>query len=235
MTVGSHLNELRRRIVYSLLAFLAGAIFAFTQVKYLRQLLISSAEDMRLAYFSPPEALMADIRLAVIAGLIISAPVIIYQALAFLFPGLYRHEKIIMFKALGTATFLFVAGVSFAYFVVLHLVLHFFLRFETSALRPLFNISSYISFFTTLHLAFGIFFQLPLAMWILGALELVSGDYFKKHRKYAILVMLVAGSLLTPPDIISQLMLVGPLTVLYEMGIISVRINERKRQRQLQR
>ncbi len=229
MTVLGHLGELRKRILVALVAFIATVLFSFYYADFLRMLLVAPADGLSLVFFSPPEAFMANIRLALISGFFLAFPVFIYEALAFVFPGLYRHEKKFVMGVLAGGLFLFVSGVLFAYYIVLKLILHFFLNFQTGQLTPMFNITNYISFIITILFVFGLFFQLPLVMWILGKLSLVSSLFLKKSRKFAILIMLVASALITPPDVISQIMLVGPLVVLYEIGVFTVIFTEKKR------
>lgn len=233
MTVLGHLGELRKRIIISGGVFLIAVVFCFLKAGELRYLLVNLAGDISLVYFSPPEAFIANIRLAIISGLVLTLPVFIYEILAFLFPGLHRHEKKIMLGIAGGGVTLFFTGVIFAYFVVLQLVLHFFLNFETSELVPMFNITNYITFVITILFSFGLFFQLPLVLWVLGKMNLISTGVLKRNRKFALLIMLLAAAVITPPDIISQILLVIPLSILYELGIGAVLITERKRQKDL--
>ena len=231
MTVLEHLGELRGRIFVILVAFVIAVVVCFTQADYLRYLIVSPAEGLSLVYFSPPEAFMANLRLALIGGAFLALPVLMYEVLAFLFPGLYAHERRFAIGVAFGGLVLFAAGIAFAYLVVLQLVLHFFLRFETTQLSPMFNVSNYISFVFTLHLSFGLFFQLPMVMWVLGKLELISTELLKRQRKFAILIMLGAAAIITPPDIISQLLLIIPLFFLYELGLIAVWRTEKKREK----
>ena len=229
MTVMEHLGELRGRLLVFLGALVIAIVFSFTQADYLRYLLVSPVEGLSLVYFSPPEAFMVNLRLALIGGVVLASPVFIYEVLAFLFPGLYSSEKKFLLGITGGSVSLFVSGIVFAYLVVLQLVLHFFLRFETTQLSPMFNVSSYLSFVFTLLLTFGLFFQLPLVMWVLAKLDLISLDVLRRNRKFALLIMLGASALITPPDIISQLMLIVPLMLLYEIGLIAVKITKKKK------
>lgn len=232
MSVLEHLGELRRRIIYSGLCVIAAVVFCFSQVNFLRYLLTRPAQDLKLIYFSPPEAFMANLRLAIMSGLILASPVIIYQVLAFLFPGLHRHEKLILLALIVLVAFLFCLGVFFAYMVVIPFVLHFFLKFETDILSARFNISDYISFITSLLVAFGVVFQLPLVFWALGKVGIISSTFLRKGRKYAILIMLLASAIITPPDVISLVIMAVPLFILYEIGIFAVVISERKRRKE---
>jgi len=229
MTVMEHLGELRSRLLVFLVAFVIAIVFCFLQADYLRYLLVSPVEGLSLVYFSPPEAFMVNLRLALIGGVVLASPVFIYEVLAFLFPGLYSNERRFLLGVTGGGVTLFVLGIVFAYLVVLQLVLHFFLRFETTQLSPMFNVSSYLSFVFTLLLTFGLFFQLPLVMWVLAKLDLISLDVLRRNRKFALLIMLGASALITPPDIISQLMLIVPLMLLYEVGLFAVKITKKKK------
>ncbi len=229
MTVLEHIGELRNRIIVIVVAFIIAVVFSFTQADYIRHLIASPIEGFSLVYFSPPEAFMANLRIAVMVGIFLVLPVIIYEILAFLFPGLYKREKKFAVGVSGGILFFFVAGVLFAYFVVMQLVLQFFLGFQTAQLSPTFNVSNYISFVFNLLLVFGLFFQLPVLFWVLGKMGLITADTLKSKRKYAILIMLGAAALITPPDVISQVILIGPLFVLYELGVWAVVINERKK------
>lgn len=229
MTVMEHLGELRLRIIIFVVAFVAATIFCFTRVDYLRYLLARPGGGLKLFFFSPPEAFMANMRLATIAGLVLAFPILIYELLVFIFPGLYRHEKKFLMGLTGGAVTLFIIGTLFAYFVIVRLVLHFFVQFETERLTPLFSVSDYISFTIGLILCCGLFFQLPLAMWILSKLGLVTAEMLKRNRKYALLIILIVAAILTPPDVVSQIMLAIPLQALYEIGIMVVMFSKREK------
>jgi len=229
MTVLEHIGELRNRIIVIVIAFIIAVVFSFTQADYIRHLIASPIEGFSLVYFSPPEAFMANLRIAVMVGIFLVLPVVIYEILAFLFPGLYRSEKKLALGVTGGVLFFFIAGVLFAYFVVMQLILQFFLGFQTAQLSPMFNVSNYISFVFNLLLVFGLFFQLPMLLWVLSKMGLISADTLKSKRKYAVLIMLGAAAIITPPDIISQIILIVPLLILYELGVWAVMINERKK------
>jgi len=173
------------------------------------------------------------LRLALISGLVLALPVVVYELFAFTFPGLSRGEKIFLIGVAAAITFLFGTGVVFAYYVVFPFALSFFLQFATAQLEPRFTISEYISFFLSFHFAFGAVFQLPVLSWALGKLGLLTADFLRRYRKIALLVMLVFSAVITPPDIISQAAMILPLLLLYEIGIFMVMISERKRLKML--
>ncbi len=212
---------------------LVAAIICFAHVELIRSIFTHPLDQLRLIYLSPPEAFMANIRLALLSGLIVALPVIIYQMLAFTFPGLVRGEKIFIVSVLFGAAVLFSSGVVFAYYVVFPFTLRFFLQFGTDQVAPQFTVSEYISFVISFHFAFGAVFQLPLLTWALGKIGLLSTAFLRQNRKIALLIMLIGASVITPPDIISQVIMLVPLVFLYELGIIMVMISERKRLRYL--
>ncbi|OPL10320.1 MAG: hypothetical protein AVO34_11055 [Firmicutes bacterium ML8_F2] len=232
MPVIEHLAELRLRLIISAGALIVAAAFCFARIELIRSLLTAPLDGVKLIYLSPPEAFMANLRLALISGLILSLPVLIYELSAFIFPGLYRLEKyFFVFVLLGIIA-LFIGGIFFAYYVVFPFTIDFFLQFAAERLAPRFTISEYISFILSFHFAFGVIFQLPLLTWALGKLGLLTSGFLRRYRKVAILIMLVLAAVITPPDIISQLAMVMPLLLLYEMGIVMVMISERKRSKQ---
>jgi sec-independent protein translocase protein TatC len=233
MPVLEHLAELRMRLLISAGALLVAAVISFSYVELIRGLLTSPLEGLQLIYLSPPEAFMANLRLALISGLVLSSPVIIYELMAFVFPGLLKEEKIFFVAVLFGIVVLFAAGVAFAYIIVFPFTIRFFLQFASVELEPRFTVTEYISFLFSFHLGFGVVFQLPLFTWALGKVGLISSGFLKRNRKVALLVMLVLSAVITPPDIISQVVMVFPLALLYEIGIIMVLISERKRNKAL--
>lgn len=235
MSVLEHLAELRRRIAVAAVALLAAAIVCFTRIDQIRAFLTGPLGKRQLIYLSPPEALTANLRLAFIAGALLAAPLILYEAAAFLLPAFTRREKIIFLGVLSGICFFFAGGVVFAYTVLFPFTLDFFLKFASAELQPEFSISEYISFVFFFHLAFGLVFQLPLLTWALGRIGLLSSAFLRRNRKYALLVILILAAIITPPDVISQLVMAGPLLILYEIGIIMVVFSERKRAKELAR
>ncbi len=229
MPVLEHLSELRLRLVISAGVLLVAASLCFANIEFIRGILTQPLDGLKLIYLSPPEAFMANLKLALISGLIVSLPVILYELSAYIFPGLTRNEKMFYVSVLFGIIVLFSSGVVFAYYVVFPFTLRFFLQFADVQLDPNFTISEYISFVISFHLAFGVVFQLPLLTWSLGKLGLLTTQFLRRHRKIALLIMLLISAVITPPDIISQLIMILPLMLLYELGILMVLISERKR------
>ncbi len=229
MPVLEHLSELRLRLVVSAGALLVASGICFTYIEHIRAIFTLPLDGLKLIYLSPPEAFMANFRLALFSGLVASLPVILHQLSAYIFPGLTRPEKKFYLAVLFGIILLFSAGIAFAYQVVFPFTISFFLQFADARLDPQFTVTEYISFVISFHLAFGAVFQLPLLTWALGKIGLLSTGFLRQHRKIAFLIMLVLSAIITPPDIISQVVMILPLVLLYELGIIMVLISERKR------
>ncbi len=234
MSVLEHLSELRLRLAISAGALLVASGVCFTYIEQIRAILTLPLEGRHLIYLSPPEAFMANLKLALFSGLVVSLPVILHQVSAYIFPGLTRPEKKFYLAVLFGIIVLFSAGIIFAYQVVFPFTLRFFLQFADARLDPQFTITEYISFVISFHLAFGAVFQLPLLTWALGKLGLLTTRFLRRYRKIAFLVMLVLAAIITPPDIISQVVMILPLMFLYELGIVMVLISERKRSKMQQ-
>ncbi len=234
MTVLEHLSELRRRLLVSGVVFLMAAAFCFARIGTIRAAITRPLGPMPFVFFSPPEALTANLRLSFIAGAALAFPVLLCQGLAFLFPALYRREKLFFLAVLSGVLLLFSAGAYFAYRVVLPFALQFFLKFSSTGLEPYFNISDYISFAVFLMLVCGLAFQLPLVTWALGRAGFLSSSFLRRHRKIALLGILFLAAVMTPPDVVSQLIMAGPLLFLYELGIALVCLAEYQRRKKLE-
>ncbi len=226
-----HLDELRKKLIYIAIVVIFGTAVAFVFIQDILYFITLPAKDMDLIYTTPAEAFMSQIRLSFITSIFATLPFTLYQILLFILPALRDTEKKALIPLVIFMILLFAGGVGFSYFVVFPYALHFFLGFETEGLSPLFTISAYISFAVTFMLAFGLVFQIPLISWFLGRLGLVSSGFLRKNRKYAILIIAIMASLITPPDIFSQILMVGPLILLYELGVNLVRYTERQRKK----
>ena len=229
MTVLQHLAELRNRLFTAGAAFLAVSILCFVAAAPIRRLLTQPAGGLRLVYFSPPEALTAQMKMAALAGLVLVSPLILYELIAFIYPALTPLEKRICLRALIGVALLFCGGIAFAYFVTFPLILHFLLDYAGSGATAKLAIGEYISFFFSFHLLFGLIFQLPLVSWALGSLDLIRPPVLRRLRKHALLVILILAAILTPPDPITQIALALPLMLLYEFCIITAALGYRGR------
>jgi len=232
MPLIEHLDELRKRIIFVAAAIFGVTIICFVFINHILAFLTAPAGDLVLIYTTPAEAVMAQIRLAFTAGAILTLPITFYHILAFIMPALRRVEKRTIILLILAMNLLFFLGMAFSYFVIIPLALRFFLGFQTDTLQPLFTISRYISFVVSFLISVGVVFQVPVAFWFLGKIGLVSAQYLRKQRKFAILIMAVISAVITPPDIFSQLLMLAPLLVLYEMGVFMVVLAERKQKQE---
>ncbi len=227
MSFLDHLEELRGRIIKSLISIILFSVAAY----FFSERLIDfvSKPIPELYFMSPTEAFAIRIKLSLIAGIIVSVPVIFYHLWQFVVPGLFEKEIKLVIPVVLSSTVFFLIGAAFCFFLVLPLSIKFLLGFGTDKLKPMIKIGDYVSFVSYLILAFGAVFELPVISYFLGKLGLITPRTLKKGRRYAIVGMLVLASLITPPDMFSQLMLAGPLYFLYEVSIVVVRIVQKKK------
>ncbi len=230
-----HLEELRWRILWSLLALVLGTVAGFLIVQYfdvltlLKRPIAPYLADGRLFITRPTDAFMLTIKLAFIVGLILAAPVIGWQLWRFLSPALYDREKRLVLPALSAGLVLFLSGVFIAYTWVLPAALRILFSFQRDDLEPIITAAAYLTFALQVILAFGAMFEVPLVIVMLAALGIVDPAFFRKHRPIALVVGAVVSAFLTPPDAVSLFMLLIPLVFLYEGGILVASLVWRKR------
>jgi sec-independent protein translocase protein TatC len=229
MSFFEHLAELRTRILWSLVGSVVGLAIAlyFTNsiMKFLSRYLKTEP-----VFTSPTEAFWTYMKVAMITGIFIAMPVILWNVWAFVAPGLHKHERKYAAPFVIVGSLLFLAGGAFALFVIVPFAIQFLVNFgQEQGLKPMITISSYIDFITKFTLAFGLVFQLPVVITLLSMMGIVTPQFLSKNRKYAILINFIIAAILTPtPDIINQSLMAGPLCLLYEIGIISARIFGRR-------
>jgi sec-independent protein translocase protein TatC len=228
MSFLDHLEELRRRILKSLVAVVIFAVGAYFVSEWLINAISAPLEDVGVFFKAPAEAFLVRLKMSIFAGAIVATPVIFYQVWMFVGPGLLQSEVKIAIPIVLSATIFFLIGGSFCFFYVIPLAIRFLLGFATETMKPMIMIGDYVSFAGMMVLAFGIVFELPVASFILGRLGVINHKLLGRGRRYAVIGILILGSLLTPPDIISQLLLAGPLYLLYEISILVVRLTGKK-------
>ena len=186
-------------------------------------------EGENLIYTGLPEAFFTYLKVSLLTGLIVASPILLYQFWMFVAPGLYRNERRLMVPIVILSSFFFIGGALFGYFVVFPWGFKFFLGFATDTIRPLPSMKEYFGFSAKLLLAFGLVFELPLVLTFMAKLGIVSVDFLKKNRKYALLLFFAGAAILTPPDVITQILMAMPLMVLYEVSIIGAKIFGKKK------
>jgi sec-independent protein translocase protein TatC len=231
----AHLEELRKRLIVCAIAVGAGFVISYIFSKQLFSLLILPLTkvlppESRLIFTSLPEMFIAYIKVALIAGIILAVPVIFYELWMFLAPALYQREKRYVVPFVLFSTILFVAGSLFGYFVVFPYGFKFFISFATEDIQALPSVKQYFSFAIRLLLAFGLVFEMPVAVLFLTKIGLITPESMRKYRKFAILGSFILAAILTPPDVATQLMMALPLIILYELSIFISRGVYRKRQ-----
>lgn len=223
-----HLEELRGRIIKSLISIILFSIVAYVFSERLLEFITGPIPEVY--FMAPTEAFSTRIKISLIAGIIISVPVIFYHVWRFIAPGLFQKEIKMIVPFVLASTIFFLIGAVFCFFLVLPLSIKFLLGFGTEKLKPMIKIKDYVSFVSYMILAFGSVFELPVISYFLGKIGIISANTLRKGRRYAITAILVLAAVITPPDIFSQMMLAFPLYFLYEVSIIVVKIIQRKKQ-----
>ncbi|ENS02313.1 twin-arginine translocase subunit TatC [Brucella abortus] len=241
-----HLIELRRRLIWAILAFFVAFIFCFAFAKQLFNLLVvpyqwaidwagMDRSKAELIYTAPQEFFFTQVKVAMFGGIVLAFPVIAAQIYKFVAPGLYKHERTAFLPFLIASPILFLIGGALVYFFFTPMVMWFFLAMQQTggsgevqiSLLP--KVSEYLSLIMTLIFAFGLVFQLPVVTSLMARVGLVTSAGLKDKRKYAIVIAFVAAAVLTPPDQASQIGLALPTILLYEISIFLARMIEKKR------
>ncbi|MBV6414755.1 MAG: twin-arginine translocase subunit TatC [Xanthomonadales bacterium] len=225
----SHLVELRSRLLYAIAAWLLLALALIPFGNRLYALLAvpfraTLPEGAQMIAIDPASPFFTPLKLSFFAALVIAMPWILYQLWAFVAPGLYRHEQKLAMPLLVSSTLLFYLGCAFAYYLVLPVVFGFMQAVAPEGVEVMTDISRYLDFVLVIFLAFGVTFEVPVATVILVALGWVTVEQLKAARSYMIVAAFVIAAVLTPPDIVSQLLLAIPMCVLYEIGIVAARL-----------
>ena len=230
----SHLEELRSRLIKIFIAVGIGFAASYGFKETLFEILVSPLvkvmeEGDHLIFTGLPEAFFTYLKVSLLAGIMLASPVILYQFWMFVAPGLYRTERRLMGPIVLLSSFFFIAGALFGYFIVFPWGFKFFLGFATESIRPLPSMKEYLAFSAKLLLAFGLVFELPMVLTFMARLGMVSVEFLKRNRKYALLLFFAGAAILTPPDIVTQVMMALPLMVMYELSIIGARIFGKKK------
>jgi len=225
----AHLGELRRRIIVALIAVGVGFIVAFNVSERIISWLARPL-PVKLAFLEPTEPFWVNMKVALVAGAFLVLPVILYEVWAFIAPGLLPHERKFALPFVILSTLFFAVGATFALTVIVPFSVRFLVGYKTENLVATISVNRYVDFVLKFTIAFGLVFELPLAITLGARLGLVTPEFLSRNRKYAILLSFVAAAILTPtPDAFNQLLMAGPLVLLYEVGIVAARIFGRRR------
>lgn len=251
-----HLAELRQRLIWSVSAFMVGMVLCYfisdPIFNFLTHPICSAMEHRHqvcgLQMIKLQEGFFVAIRIAALGGLVLSFPIISYQLWRFVAPGLYKKERQAFLPFLLASPAMFVAGAAFAYYMILPMAFSFFLSFQQPGEAPApgasaalaqagitfqGSIEAYLSLTTTFIVAFGLCFQLPVLLTLMGKAGLISSKSLTSIRRYAILGILILAAVVTPPDVVSQLLLFSVIYALYEVSIILIRRIEKKREAEM--
>ena len=222
----AHLEALRTMLLKSLLALAAGLVPVFLLTPWFLDALIAVMirdNDITLNYFSPMEVFILQIKTAVVLDILVCFPYIAKQIWNFVLPGLYEHERRFVKSIVLVSSGLFIVGVLFCLFFILPMLINFGISFATDNIKAVFGISNIVTLALWLSVVFGLMFQFPLITYSLIRADVVSYENVKSKRPYIIVGILILAALLTPPDVVSQLMLATPTYLLFEAGLYAAR------------
>ena len=235
-----HLEELRWRLIWSLGAFALALVVAFTLmtrvdiIRFLEQPILPFLHGRKLIFTHPGDPFRIVLNASFVLAIVLSAPVILYQAWAFLAPALYPHEKRMVVPVLIGATALFCLGVALSFYIVLPFTLGFLLQFQATSLEPMITASEYFGFAISMSLAFGLVFELPILILALTALGIVTPAFLNKYRRHATVLCIVVAAFVTPgADPTSLFALAVPLYLLFELSVVLSTYVHRRRVRRL--
>lgn len=225
MSIFDHLEELRQRIFYALIAVSVGVIGSFFAIKPIVQLLEAPAQGVKFLQLAPGEYFFVSIKVAAYSGIVLSSPLILYQVIQFVLPGLTRRERRLLAPIVLGSSVLFAAGLVFAYLLLIPAALNFFISYGADVVEQLWSIDKYFEFVLLLLFSTGLAFQIPIIQLLLGNLSIVSSEQMLSGWRYVILGAVVLGAVLTPStDPLTQSLLAGAVLGLYFGGIGLVKL-----------
>ncbi|MDA0263495.1 MAG: twin-arginine translocase subunit TatC [Chloroflexi bacterium] len=237
-TFMQHIGELRKRVLICVLSVLIGSAVAFVFFQEIIEILVRPARDLNvgtggeLIYTEVTELLTTAIKVSLMGGLVLASPVILFQAVMFVSPGLTGHERRLLFGFMPAVIGAFAGGVAFGYYILTPPALHFLLTFGGDVAVPLIRISNIINLMIRLLFWMGLAFETPLVMFLLAQLGIVTAGSLARFRRYWVVVAFVLAAIITPTvDPVNQALVAGPLLVLYEVGILLARLAGRNRRK----
>ncbi len=225
LTITEHLEELRYRLIVATVALLVMTVISFIFTGHLLEILLVPSGGMKPVFLKPTEMFVTYFKVALIGGAALSMPVIVYQLIRFVVPGLKPSEKKYLFFVLPGATLLFILGIVFGYLVLLPFALRYLLTFGGDIASAFISIGEYVSFVVTLLLWMGVAFELPMIIVFLAKLRIVNHKQLRSYWKYALIGSFLIAAIITPtPDPFNQTLVAVPLYLLYEVGVLFARL-----------
>lgn len=221
MTIVEHLDELRKRIIVSLIALIVTAVGGWFVSRQIVHFL--ARQVGRFIFVHPTEAFFSYLQVAVAVGVVLSSPIVLIQAWLYIVPGLWPNEARFFKKWVPWVAILFIIGMVFAYVAVYPIALHFFLGFGGSRIKAMLPIGMYLDFLLSWLLPFGLMFELPLVALLLAKLGIINADLMRRNRKYFLLVAFIVAAVFTPSEVLAQFLMAIPLLFLYELSILLIR------------
>ena len=228
-----HLEDLRKRLIVSLIAVGIGFIICYIFSKEIFEFLMMPLQralpsGATMIFTTPAEAFFTYMKVGLLAGVFVASPIVLYQLWLFVAPALYSHEKRYVIPFVCSSTILFVGGAAFGYFIVFPAFAKFFMHFATDFIQPAPRLKESFSFCAMLLLTFGLTFELPIFILFLAKLGVIDARMLARNRKYVIIIIFIVAAILTPPDPLSQVMMAVPLVALYEVSIWAARLFGKK-------
>jgi len=229
--LSEHISELRRRLIITVIAFVVTLVAGMMFAGSLFDLLIATgpAKHMMLSSFSPWDAIQAYMQIAVIIALIITTPLLLFEIWSFIKPGLTKDERRATLRYIPFASILLIAGLAFGYFIVFHLAFYFTTEVNVNmSIAQVYGVKQYFSFMINIVLPIGILFEMPVVVMFLTRIHILTPQRLRKFRRYAYMILVIIGVTVTPPDFISDFLLIIPLLSLYELSLFMSKITYRK-------
>ncbi|RXJ97286.1 twin-arginine translocase subunit TatC [Malaciobacter molluscorum] len=224
-----HIADLRKRLINSVIALVIGFFVCFFFYEPILEWMMVPVEavlppNSQMVAVEVQETFFTALKVAFFSGFILTLPIIFWQVWLFLAPGLYDHEKKLVFPFVFFGTLMFLIGGAFAYYVVIPYGFEFLINFGSAVVTVLPSIGKYVGFFTKLLFGFGVAFELPVITFFLAKIGLVTDRMLKDYFKYAVVIIFIVASLLTPPDVLTQFLMAGPLIILYIVSIYIAKV-----------
>lgn len=226
LTLVEHLEELRLRIIKSVIFIAVASLFVYNFSDKILSYLVKPVG--KVVFLSPAEAFMTKLKIGFFGGLFVASPFVTYQVWKFVSAGLNRSERKYALLFCPVSFILFIIGAGFGYFIIIPIGLKLLLAYATDVMTPMIRVADYISFIGALSFVFGVVFQVPLIILFLAKIGVVNTAFLSSKRRHAIVIIFIVAAALTPPDVVTQFLMAVPLIILYEVGIIFSRFVQRK-------